>query len=422
MHLTLLDILRCPFCGTRLTLVENEALVRHGDEIESGVLGCECCAFPIVAGIPVMIADDDTRAAMHALEAGRQEEALFALLGLDEERGTAFRALLARGDALTYKDAVAVLSPDAEGTYFVYRFSDPTYLMAQTLLEGVGSTRATVGGRVIDLCGGSGHLTRVLAGLQPAGGPPVLADVFFWKLWLASRFTSPGCVPVCCDANNPLPFDRGTFALVVLSDAFPYIWHKRMLADEMMRLAGDAGVIVMPHLHSSLGENFSAGMTLTPASYRDLFAPMQPRLFSDRTLLDDAIERGAVDLSRDVTAESLDGEPSLTLVACLEGTRRAAGRGEGWDLFRRYEPAATDVVSGELIANPLYRIDRTAGRSSVLTLAFPTPEYEEEFGECKRYLAATVTLPGLITRETLGADYRSLLRRRIVIDAPRRYC
>ena len=74
--------------------------------------------------------------------------------------------------------------------------------------------------------------------------------------------------------------------LVVLSDAFPYIWHKRLLAGEMMRLAGDRGTIVMPHLHSSLGFNFSAGMTLTPAAYRDLFAPAQPRLFRDSDLLE----------------------------------------------------------------------------------------------------------------------------------------
>ena len=54
---TLLDLLRCPFCGTRLSLVENDALLRRGTEVESGVLGCECCAFPIVAGIPVLVAN-----------------------------------------------------------------------------------------------------------------------------------------------------------------------------------------------------------------------------------------------------------------------------------------------------------------------------------------------------------------------------
>jgi SAM-dependent methyltransferase len=314
----------------------------------------------------------------------------------------------------TYKQAIEVLSPDAEGTYFVYRFSDPTFLMAQTVIEGVSQCRPTVSGRVIDLCGGSGHLTRVIESCRPAGGT-VLADVFFFKLWLAKRFTAPSCQPVCCDGNNPLPFDRDTFSMVVLSDAFPYIWHKRLLAGEMMRVAGPRGTIVMPHLHSALGENFSAGMTLTPAAYRDLFEPHHPRLFRDSTLLTDAIDRGAVDLSQDTPAATLGGEPSLTLVASPYA-----------DVFRRHEPLQNvEVVFGELRVNPLYRVERS-GTGSLLTLAFPTPEYEEEFQESRRYLPDTVSLPvdasGPLSPQGLGTDYPELRRRRVVIDAPRRYC
>ncbi len=154
--------------------------------------------------------------------------------------------------------------------------------MAEALLQAIGQSarRPTGWDAALDLCGGTGHLTRVLTGLGPADST-VLADLFFWKLWLAKRFTSPGCEPVCCDANQPLPFARDAFSLVVLADAFPYIWHKRLLAEEMMRLCVPDGVVVMPHLHSALGENFSAGNTLTPAAYRDLFTARQPRLFSD---------------------------------------------------------------------------------------------------------------------------------------------
>jgi len=413
MHEDMLDLLRCPFCGTRVSVVENDALVRAGCRIESGVLGCECSAFPIVAGIPVMIADDTTRDAMHALEAGRREEALVALLGLDDARAEAFRALLARGTQATYRDALAILSVDAEGTCFIYRLSDPTYIMVEALLQALGQQPCTVAGRVLDLCGGSGHLTRVLASLEPAGGA-VLADVYFWKLWLAARFTSPGCVPVCCDANQPLPFRRDTFSMVVLADAFPYIWHKRLLAEEMMRLAGPDGVVVIPHLHSALGENFSAGNTLTPAAYRELFAPQHPRLFSDERLFTQVLERRQIDLTLDASPADLGAEPSLTLVA----SRRV-------DLFRRYEVPEGLDVSGELKVNPLYRVERRSG-SSVLTLGFPTPEYEEEFGACKRYLPETVTvdadLSGTILPATLGSDYEELRRRRILIDTPPHYC
>lgn len=430
MHENLLDLLRCPFCGTRVSLVDNDALVRTDDGIESGVLGCECCAFPIVAGIPVMIADETTRRAMQELEAGRGEDALFTLLGLDETGGAAFRALLARGDQATYRDAIGILSPDPEGTYFVYRFSDPTYLLAQAVLQALGQQRWTVSGRVLDVCGGSGHLTRVITSLQSTGGTvfpgAVLADVYYWKLWLASHITAPECAPVCCDANQPLPFHREAFSMTVLSDAFPYIWHKRLLAEEMMRLTGPEGAVVMPHLHSALGDNFSAGMTLTPTAYMDLFAPQQPRLFSDAALLTQLLDGHALDLTHSVSPADLGTEPSFTLVASPHT-----------DLFRRYQLPDAGDVEGELTVNPLYRVERR-GNTSVLALTFPTPEYEEEFGDCRRYLPETVTVAADLTgpldaasvRSSLrsspasspGSDYEDLRRRRVLIDAPRRYC
>jgi uncharacterized protein YbaR (Trm112 family)/SAM-dependent methyltransferase len=412
MREALLDLLRCPFCGSRLTVVDNEALVRAGGRIEWGVLGCDCCAYPIAAGIPVFIADDHTRDAMHTMESGDRERALLMLLGLDEARGELFRTLLGRSDHATYREALAILSLDAEAECFLYRFSDPTYLTMQALLRALGEDRSNLSRGALDLCGGSGHLTRAIARLDPAGGT-IDADVYFWKLWMARRFTAPDCDAICCDGNNPLPFARGAFSLIVLADAFPYIWHKRMLADEMVRLAGEDGVIVMPHLHSSLGENFSAGMTLSPEAYRDLFAPLQPRLFDDDRLFRDVVDRHVVDLTRDVSPEEVGDAPSFTLVA----SRRAA-------VFRKYVVPDTLDIVGELKVNPLYRVERR-GDESVLTLTFPTPEYEEEFRECKTYLPERLTikgdLTGSITPAMLGRQYKELRRRRVIIDAPPNY-
>src|SRR6185369_15263974 len=193
MDASLLDVLRCPFCGTHLDLVDNEALVRDGSRIVWGVLGCQCCAFPIIDGIPVLIADDSTRTAMHVMEAGGRDDVLASLLGLDADGAGRLRTLLNGGRA-TYRDALEVISPDAEGTYFIYRFSDPTFVLAETLVRALGADRRRTA-HVIDLCGGSGHLTRVLGELSDR--PVVVADVYFWKLWLAARFTAPGCAPVC---------------------------------------------------------------------------------------------------------------------------------------------------------------------------------------------------------------------------------
>ena len=283
----------------------------------------------------------------------------------------------------------------------------------EALLRAVGQNRGAFSRPVLDLCSGSGHLARVLTGLKPTSGV-VDADVYFWKLWMAKRFMVPECDAVCCDANSPLPFARDVFSLAVLADAFPYIWHKRMLAEEMMRCVGPDGIIVMPHLHSSLGENFSAGMTLTPAGYRDLFTLQQPRLFSDERLYRNVLDHRVVDLTGDVSAEDIGTESSLTIVASARA-----------ELFRKYEVPDPQEIAGALTVNPLYDVE-VRGGSSVLTLTFPTPEYEEEFGACKEYLPSTVTvrgdLTGPIMPATLGPDANELRRRRVIIDAPPHYC
>ena len=415
MLIETLDLLRCPFCGTRLSVVENAALERSPTHVQSGVLGCECCAFPVIAGIPVLIADDSTRDAMHALEAGRGDDAFHALLGLDGPRLDAFRKLTSGRSAPSYRDLLPLLCADAEADYMLHRFSDPTHLVSEALLDNLGRSRSprSTGRRALDLCGGSGHLTRVLL-RQPACAGAVVADVHFWKLWLAARIVAPECEPVCCDANSPLPFADGLFDTVLLCDAFPYIWHKRLLAGEMQRVATGDAAIIMPHLHSAHGENYSAGDTLSPAAYRDLFAPLAPRLFDDRALLDDLLDERVVDLSRQTPPAECGDTPSITLVAARDA-----------NLYRRYDVLDRLDVAGVLTVNPLYRVEYADGVSR-LALTFPTPEYEDEFALAKRYLPADITVDAdvrdTVTPAAVGARYAELRRRRVLIDAPHRYC
>lgn len=403
--------LRCPFCGTSVDVQESPVTAWAGDDLRWGVLGCECCAYPVIDGIPLILANDDAREALRLLEAGHREEALAACLGLDASRAAAFRALVARGDA-TYREMLAVLSPDAEGTYFLYRLSDPTFVMAETLLRAVGQAPGAFDGPVLDVCGGSGHLTRVLASV--AKGPVHLADVFFWKLWLARAFTVPGAHVVCCDANEPLPFARAAFSAVMLSDAFPYIWQRRMLADELMRAVRPDGVLLMPHLHSALGFNYAQGMALTPAAYTDLFAPMAPRLFSDAALFDQAVAGRTLDLTAHATPDALADDASISLVASART-----------DVFRAHDIALPARPAGPLRLNPLYTVAKAAD-GFVCTLTFPTEDYADEFAAVRRYLPETWTTPvdvrGAVDPATFGASLDELRRRRILVDAPARYC
>ena len=416
MQATLLDWIRCPFCGTRLQLVDNAALARDDARIEAGVLGCECCAFPVIAGIPVLIADEATRDAMHALERGDRDGALATVLDVPRADAAAL-SRAAEAAALTYREAIAVLAPDAEGTYFLHRFSDPTFVAAEALMRVLSRAAAPAGGPWLDLCGGTGHLAHAVAGARGEPGPAraetVIADLYFWKLWLATRVTAPAADAVCCSAEAPLPFTTGRFSMVALMDAFPYIWHKRLCADEMMRVARPDGVIALPHLHSSEGENYAAGDPLSPSAYRDLFAPFDPALFSDARLLDGLLEDACVDLADDRSPAQLRGEPTLTLVASRRtGIRQRAAAPE---------PAG---IAGVLAVNPLYAVDVHDGRSA-LTLRFPTPEYEAEFGDCRRYLPDRLTVDADVRRpiepRQLGPRYAELRRRRVILDLPPRY-
>src|SRR5205085_1549903 len=239
MLIETLDLLRCPYCGGRLSLVDSLFHRRTTDEIHDGILGCHCCIFPLVDGIPVLHVLPAATVARDHLQAGRPELARRAMFGLDDDREAEAFDAVASSTTATYRDTVEALGPNFEGGYFLYRFSDPTYLVAQAVVHAVASTvlgssaRSGPGGsrRAVDICGGSGHVTRTLLDLTSA--PPVLAELYFAKIWLARRFTAPGCEPVCCDGNAPMPFARGAFAFAMCTDAFMYIWTKRQFVGEM---------------------------------------------------------------------------------------------------------------------------------------------------------------------------------------------
>ena len=278
------------------------------DEIQDGILGCHCCIFPLVDGIPVLHVLPAATAARDHLQAGRPELARRAMFGLDDDaQAEAFDAV-ASSDTATYRDTVEALGPNFEGGYFLYRFSDPTYIVAQAVARAVGKTvlgPSTGSGRTarraIDICGGSGHVTRTLLDLSDA--PPVLADLYFAKVWLARRFTAPGCEPVCCDGNAPMPFARGAFGFAMCTDAFMYIWTKRQFVGEMERLvangsSSEPGAVLIGHTHNERTWSPSHGQPLTPEGYADLFETIEPRVFGEGHLFADVVAGGPLDLSR----------------------------------------------------------------------------------------------------------------------------
>jgi uncharacterized protein YbaR (Trm112 family) len=346
MHVATLDFLRCPYCGGRLSLVESMFNRRDSDRLDDGILGCHCCIFPLVDGIPVLHLHPAAVAARDQMEAGKPELARRTLIGIESEGDAEAFEAAAASPAATYRETVEAIGPNFEGGYFLYRFTDPTFIVADAVVRAVAGTVLDAGGRAIDICGGSGHLTRTL--LELSSTPPVLADLYFAKLWLARRFTAPGCEPVCCDGNAPMPFARGAFTFAMCTDAFMYIWTKRQFVGEMARLIdnAEAGAVLIGHTHNQRAWSPSHGQPLSPDGYADLFETIAPRIFGEAKLFDDVVAGGPLDLSRRDAADSLDRDPSLSIVA----TRHP-------QVFRPHPLAAPAAARGELRVNPLYVVE-----------------------------------------------------------------
>lgn len=410
-----LAILRCPYCGGRLELVEADYHKRAGDDLLEGILGCHCCTFPVVAGIPVLQLQAETIVAREALEEKNPSRALRALIAPDDERMADRFERLAYSPTATYRELVTLLGPGFEGGYFLYRFSDPSYVTASAVVGAVAGQVLEGTGRAIDLCGGSGHLTRNLVGMSST--PPIVADLYFAKLWLAVRFVAPGCEAVCCDGNAPFPFERGAFSFAMCADAFMYIWTKRQFVTEMLRLLdGNArSAAVITHAHNQLVWSASHGQPLTPTGYADLFETMPMRAFRESGLLDDVVAGGPLDLSRHDSLDALEADHALTLVA---------SRNE--EVFRKHPIPPATSVPGELRLNPLYAAEISAnGSSTRLKLRFPDPDYEDEYGACRRYLDEEVTLGEEEMKEVASGErtarVEELLRRKVVLEMPERY-
>jgi SAM-dependent methyltransferase len=380
--------------------------------VTHGILQCYCSEFPVVGGVPVMTVEGVAETAREQVDSGHVGSAWLTMVGQDDEDAAGRFERVCRSDSGTYRDAIEALGPEfAENRYFLYRFSDPTFVVADAVVRAIGTIVLGDGGRALDLCGGSGHLTRSLQRVSRT--PPILMDWTFVKLWLALRFTSPGAEFVCADAHAPLPFAPGAFRLAVCSDAFHYIWSKALLARDMLRVIDRAGVAALTHAHNARQENPSAGMPLPPEGYRDVFEGIDARVFSERGLLD-AVIAGRLDLSVRHRADSLDADPALTAIA----TTRA-------DVFVDHALRSDRGPDGSgLRVNPLYDVSRSGSRAT-LRLRFPSEAYAEEYAACLRYLPETLTIDAAVLdaldRGGPHPELGDLVARRIVLDLPERY-
>jgi hypothetical protein len=215
------------------------------------------------------------------------------------------------------------------------------------------------------------------------------------------------------------------------ADAFMFIWTKRRLVGELLRLIDhgrrrtssdgtkaenverNPGAVVISHTHNELQWSESLGQALPPDGYRELFETIEPRLFSEAGLFADVVRGGPLDLSRRDAVAALEGDPALTIVAT-----------EHPGVFQAHPLEQAAGSPGELRVNPLY-VAEHQGERVRLRLTFPSAEYEEEFGACREYLPTDVevsrTALDALAAGRLLPELEELARRRVILDLPKKY-
>src|SRR4029453_13284260 len=176
---------------------------------------------------------------------------------------------------------------------------------------------------------------------------------------------------------------------------------------------GEPGAVLISHTHNERQGSPSHGQPLAPEGHRDFFETLAPRILGGTALLADVVKGGPLDLSRNEPAETLDREPALTIVA----TSRA-------DVLTPPPLTTSQASIGELRLNPLYAVTADGDRLQ-LRLRFPSQDYEDKYRACPQYLSETAP----VERRTIDAmnqaqqpaDLADLVRRRIVLDLPKRY-
>src|SRR5262249_45180066 len=133
MRASFLEILQCPFCGSDLSIKDVGRQGAEDESISDGLLSCRCTTHPIIAGIPVLAAGDIVEAAISQIEAGQADMALLKVLGLDAANQDGAGPISRESVPVTFQEMAEMLGPQGECDYFIYRFSDPTYIVAQAV-------------------------------------------------------------------------------------------------------------------------------------------------------------------------------------------------------------------------------------------------------------------------------------------------
>lgn len=442
MKLSLLNLLKCPYCGAELQV--KEIYKRHEDEIDIGELECKCCRYPILEGILDLRNGYAEEYALDLLDKRRAHSALAFLLTRYAEASCQVRAFLKPKSmygptlsrfllAFTHIQAervykkysnektsfIDLLGSNSWQTYLKHRFSSQSLWLLYPFLPLLKQNR----GRVLDLCCGAGHSSFVI---QHHVDPQELicADHTFGSLYLAKKYMVKQAQFICLDANNPLPFKPGSFDSVLVLDALHYIKNRSLVASEIERILLSQSCFLALHLHNSLQHNIAAGKAMPPMSWISLFERFAIKALPDRELVEEFISSDRLDLTKDYDEQELNSSADVSIVGVGDSS-----------FFKVFEGVQSEFLQekSNLIINPIYELSRRGDRI-LLKRRFPDENFGKESPLAEKYLPERYILPAAFLRsgtsravakeissEQAGAEIEELMREFVVINAPQGY-
>lgn len=434
----LLEHLNCPYCGGGF----SESGVDHtSNRMNYGVLTCSCSQFPVVAGIPVLKRDHNVEKAIAFIEADRHVDAVLTLIEppsirmpliwncssylplgsrmrrwahakrmQEWQKGMAAVLLcLDQGKQIRTCDLLAAYHTNEENyNYFAFRFGQPRYLVALSLVSLIREPKKMV----LDLGCGYGHITRSLV-YQTNDRPVIGIDPSFWGLYVAKHCIAPKANYICCSGDNALPFVSRSFSVVFSSDAFHYVTNKRVCIQEIKRITEELIILA----RNKTGRvSYEEAPVPQPEAYRMLLGDLSHRIVSDEDLLERYFRKEGPDLSARMDTALLRTTRFLSIVASQQE-----------DIFRchgRFDQMPH--AKGRLIINPIYKLQAGNDSGKIRLLrSFLSPFYEKQHPEYKKFMPERIELDSTILddleNEKRTPVIEQLIEQYIVLGVPDNY-
>ena len=127
MRTELIEKLHCPYCGSRFEI--EKVLEGGGEELNTGVVACECNKFPVLEGILRLINDELSEPIIEHLGRGEQQTALVLALRTpySQVTNTLIKLVLEVARGLNFRPG------ERTGAFFAFAVFDARFFFAMLL-------------------------------------------------------------------------------------------------------------------------------------------------------------------------------------------------------------------------------------------------------------------------------------------------